>query len=504
MLYFRFIVAAFSLLLVLTVATWGQESAPPDARQEDSVEGSALSDVDAVQQPEETKSPAQGNDEDADLSPVARLAKFYWDEARDAMGTELRRLDNYSCIHHINRYTWSRRGNRFERVDTVRLQVSYVDGQEYFARLGSSFMVKDPSEVVSSGMIASGFFKGFASSLFLNQSVEKLVFRGVQEGPEQNFLRYQFETNDDNPLRVRVGTAVRDVQAKGEFWLDKDDQKLRRVVVENREAIGRMGLRRVLNIIDWAPVSTSAGLVLLPQRADLWMVSSDGNIDRNEVTLAQCREYRAESSIRFDGDDDLMADTGASEPEDDGTLVDFGRLAVSTGNVAGVQATIAASKFLPGGVSVSLVLRQSLSLDDLRVGETFTATVEQSVTHQGKTLIPSGTLVEGRVRRLDRLQKPVPHTVLWLEFPVIRSVEDEYTFLADIVRISEITGLANTDTLFSQQRPVRDPSTVDYIFLDGPEPGYRPVAGVAGYVFREEPPTLPTGHRIEWRTIKPE
>lgn len=451
---------------------------------------------------------------DSELSPAARLGKFYWGEATQAMRPELSRVDNYTCIHHINRYEWEPRSRDFRRIDTVMLQVSSVDGAEYFGLPGSDFMVRDPRDVVAGGLLASGFFQGFARSLFVYQAVEKLVFRGSATAGEQDYFRFQFETDRGvNPLRVRISTSSAAVAAKGEFWLDRKDLRLRRLVVENLEPLNTLRLKRVVNVMDWAPVVTSHGDVLLPQRADMWMVLGNGRIERNEVTLAQCREYRAESTIRFDNEDEEQTPSASSEGGDanaaasDGgsqkvPFVSLDALAAGAPEARSVV-KIAASAFLPGAVDVKVVLQEAINLQQGRVGDVFRASLESNVVHRGRVLAPAGTEVFGRIRRLERLSAPVPHVVVWLEFPVVRHGGREYTFLAELTRRSNLQGLVERVPGMESAKPVTDPQGEAFLSLQGPEPGYAAVPGVASYVFLgSSPETIPAGHRMEWKTIQ--
>ncbi|MCW5966703.1 MAG: hypothetical protein KIT83_21875, partial [Bryobacterales bacterium] len=236
---------------------------------------------------------------------------------------------------------------------------------------------------------------------------------------------------------------------------------------------------RALYIMDWAPVKTRTSNFLLPQHAEMWMFLSDGQIHRNDIALAQCREYRAESSIRFDMEE---TDYAAPEPADG-----------SPG--------IAAASFLPPGVTLELQLREALDLAALSVGDVFLATLAKPARHRGRVLLPQGAEVEGRIRRLDHYKKPRPHTVVWLEFPFLRDGHTEYTFLADLVKRDALPGLVDEVPGTVRRPTARSGSIENYESLGSVEPGYRSVPGVGSFIFADELPPIPVGYTLEWKTV---
>ena len=223
-------------------------------------------------------------------------------------------------------------------------------------------------------------------------------------------------------------------------------------------------------------MKTRAGDFLLPQRAEVSMLLANGEYSRNEATLAQCREYQAESSIRFDVDEDQAV--AEAESFDAGAIT--------------------ASKFLPGGLRLELRLSDELRLDQMTVGDEFHATLSSPISHRGKTLLPKGAQVLGRIRRLDAYPLPKPHSVAWLEFSVLRDGSTEYTFLAEIEKRDPLPSLV--DQIKAEGASSKDALTPDRTRDDG-DLAYQAVPGVASFVFEEGFPTIPAGYRIDWKTI---
>ena len=82
------------------------------------------------------------------------------------MADNLRRLPNYTCTETIERFMRGPRSRIFAPLDTLRLEVALVDGNELFARAGAGKVEeKDIWEIVGDGAaIGNGDFALLASS----------------------------------------------------------------------------------------------------------------------------------------------------------------------------------------------------------------------------------------------------------------------------------------------------------------------------------------------------
>ncbi len=89
-----------------------------------------------------------------DLSPEVLLLARVKAHLREALD----RLPNYACTETIQRFH-RRPKQQLEPLDTIRLEVLYAGGTEYYASPGGSrFSEQHPSAFISSGAIASGDF----------------------------------------------------------------------------------------------------------------------------------------------------------------------------------------------------------------------------------------------------------------------------------------------------------------------------------------------------------
>ena len=80
----------------------------------------------------------------------------------------LSRLPNYTCRETIERSVRKPPANRFQLIDTVRLEVALVKGKELFGLPGAEkFEEGDIGEMVKGGAIGNGNFANHARTIFM-------------------------------------------------------------------------------------------------------------------------------------------------------------------------------------------------------------------------------------------------------------------------------------------------------------------------------------------------
>jgi hypothetical protein len=443
------------------------------------------------------------------------LGKRFWELSTERMGGVLSRLGNYSCIVHLDRYERTRRAPLLRKMDSVRLQITSFGGNEYYSLPGKSRTVTNPRELISTGLLATGIFQGYARTIFVDRGLSRLEFLGADDTGPRYPLRYRFQLDaKKHPLDIRVGVRGVRVPGQGAFWIDQADLRVRRIQVENTAPIRELGVRRALYVMDWAPVKTAAGEFLLPQRAEMRMEMEDGSVSMNEATMAQCREYRAESEIRFDGaevdaaaGEEREADAGAGkevqargeEGEEATRLVEAASLRRMEN--AGSAMEIAPSLFLPGGLSLTLRLAEPLDLGRAAVGDEFRATVVTGVSRDGRELLPAGAEALGRVRRLNRGNGKGSVSTAWLEFTLLRAEGKEYLFLGNLTGHGRLAGLAPNARAADRGREEKSSAAPAYADFGLAEGAGSSVPGVAPFSFADGLGVLPAGFTMEWKTI---
>ena len=131
------------------------------------------------------------------------------------------------------------------------------------------------------------------------------------------------------------------------------------------------------------PVPRPADVFQGPETADIRLVKYSGEISHNRVQFTHCRVFGAESTIDFSALDSVDQTPG------------FG--------VASLDDTL---RPLPGGLH-AVKLRNRIS-GGMAVGTLIDGTVAGDVVEKHAVVIPSGSPVRGRIRRMERYTDPFP------------------------------------------------------------------------------------------------
>lgn len=413
----------------------------------------------------------------AQVSPARMAAWDKWLDIRKEMREQIARLDAYTCIQNISRFEQVEK-NDPRHIDTIRMQVTASKGSESFSWPGSPNAVASPRDLLQTGLLGTGLFSGYVHSLFVDPGPTHLELIGADTGDARELLHFRFVFDAiKERMIVRNGAGRASVRAKGEFWVNPDDRLLRRLLIENAEPAPEINVRQVRYLLDWAPVKTGSGMMLLPQNAEVALTFYSGETHRNDISLSQCREFLAESSLRFD------ATPGEPAPAE-------------TQNIA-----IPAGGFLPEGLIIPMRLTTPVDVRTAAVGDVFLAEVTRDVKRKSDVLVSAGAIAEGRVRRLERYDKPVPHTLLWLEFSILTDGSTEYVFLAELLRRDGLLDLVSSVQSFTEGA-VRAKSEFGGYRVDHRETLYYPaVPGVGSFLFRGAKGILPVGYGMDWKTI---
>jgi len=132
--------------------------------------------------------------------------------------------------------------------------------------------------------------------------------------------------------------------------------------------------------------------VILPRHSQLEILYRNGRASRNDTVFGDCREYQAESELLFD------APAGEAE---------------AVGGRAG-RARVALPLWLP----VTLALQDPIDSGLAATGDPVSARVVKPVLKAGskEVLIPAGTIVHGRIRRMEHHFVPEPYFLVSMAF----------------------------------------------------------------------------------------
>jgi len=119
--------------------------------------------------------------------------------------------------------------------------------------------------------------------------------------------------------------------------------------------------------------------------------------------FTHCREFHAESAIRFE----------------------------DTAPATGLPPSEAPAEILPAGISVAIALAAPVSSAD-PVGAEIEGRIAGNLLQKGRTVLGEGAIVRGRIRRVEPASGAAARSTLGLEFAEIEAAGAPLRFFADL------------------------------------------------------------------------
>jgi len=315
--------------------------------------------------------PAQG------LPPeVLTLARI-----RGRVRQTLDKLPDCTCIETVDRFR-KPAGKELQPFDRVVLEILFSGDKELFTVPGDTRWEANPSAFLASGMMGNGIFATQLQSIFLN-NVSVIAYKGDGSPAGRREARYDFSISRlSSGYTVHHEGASGVVALRGSFRADPETYDLRRVEFHADEIPPELLYTDIATTIDYDRVRIGQSDVLLPRAADLRTTGVDGEEKWNHIEFTHCQGFHTESTLSFGAGDATPSAGPAWMPArpTEGTL--------------------------PPGLRITVAL--SAPLDDrnpagslLAVGSLIQGRVVGNVVRKGKVLVPSGALVNGRIRRLE-------------------------------------------------------------------------------------------------------
>jgi hypothetical protein len=384
------------------------------------------------------------------------------------MREELSHIPNYTCLETISRFrnnpgSHSQSQRQLAPLDTVRLEIVYSNHREWYgAPGGRNLSVDDPGTFIASGMIGNG---AFAATLNNILEAASFTYRGEENLGGRTAVKYDFRLRRLlNAFRISIPGGDGTVGEEGSFWADPQSLDLIRLKSRADEIPPSLPLAEASESVNYARMRIGEDDVLLAQQAELHMLHASGMESYNRLDFTHCHAYSAHSDLRFDPKPDEPPQ--ASIPN----------TAAGTG------------QNIPASLLFTVELTTSIS-DKNSVGTLIEGKVSGDVLRKGKIVIPRGSVVRGRIRRLERSPEGGAF-ILGLEFTEVDAPGGSLPFYADLLRIEKNPGL---QPVFSEQVLVSYRETITL-----PE-----LPGVASFLVSGTTFTLPRGFRMVWRTRGP-
>ena len=390
-----------------------------------------------------------------------------------------RRLANYACIETVERSYYEPPPDpppscsqiqaarerhtappRLESSDRLRLEVTVSEGHEIHAWPGATrFDTRDVDQIIHQGPIGTGAFGTHLIGVFDNPAVD---FQFVGEKPDgaRTLLEYNYRVSAQaSRYRVKTGAAWQTVPYQGTFLVDAESLDLRRFTVEAAPLPPSTSMCRLESALDYRRVRIGDGDVLLPRQGRLTIVMASARETGNVTTFGECREYQAESAMRFD-----------SGSEVDGAVP---------------RPVVRAAVPLPIGLPIVLALAAPIDTATAAAGDPVSARVVKPVGRPASSeiLIPAGAIVQGRLTRLERHLLPQPYFLIAMSFNRLVHGDVSSPFAAKYDTNSDLARELGAQ-LFSRARGLEFWDVGTFLF-----PSARP-----NFV-------LPAGYQSKWATL---
>lgn len=423
-----------------------------------------------------TVAPAAAAQEDSLPPGIVLLSRV-----KQRIGREMDHLPEYTCLETVQRFTKSARPKaELEPLDTLRLEILYTGKKELYSSPGGrEFRDEHPASFTSGGMIGDGIFASHLHSIFLGGET-LFTFRGQEQvGRDRgwaNAAKFDFRISSRfSQYHVTVPDGSGIVGIKGSFWADPETHELLRMEIHADDIPPTLPIRDIVTVLNYSRMRIGERDIMLPQSAELRLSQSSGNESLDLFEFTHCRSYHAQSSITFGAPD--------AAPDDPGKPA--ARL-VGSGEISGA---------IPAGLTVQIGLT-TLVDNDAAVGTLIEGRVRGNVEWKGKTLLPDGALVRGRIRRLEQYADAGKYFMVGLEFTEVEADGTLLRFYADLQNATGAPGLEWSIT--GSTRPSGPGSVVERI---------RPMdlPGVGSFIIRGDKLSLPQGFQMVWRTraLKP-
>ncbi len=331
---------------------------------------------------------------------------------RANVAASTRRVPNYTCVQTVNRDYYEpvdaslpracsvvleqRRHPTPDRVlrlvgtDRLRLDVTMANHGEIYSWVGASKFVDGPIDaVVRNGPIATGSFAGFLVAIF-QQDVNKFTFERNLVFNGKGAMEYSFSVSQpDSHYKVKLNNGWVFTAYGGTFVVDADRDDVIRITVDTAELPRATGTCQTSITLDFQKVQIGAGSFLLPKRSLQRFVGLYGQETENTTTFANCREYRGESTLTFVEEAPPVAAKGQRKKNSSEPYA------------------------IPRGSTFNFELTSAIPTDTAAAGDTFTGKLVTPLRDSSrKVLAPAGTLLEGRLMRVQNMRVPTARSVI--------------------------------------------------------------------------------------------
>ncbi len=387
---------------------------------------------------------------------------------RQKMAQLLTHLPDYTCLATAERSVQKAGRANFNVIDTLRYEITHAGGTELWSWPGAKkFEDKPVASMIQSGTISEGEFSLHARSVFIN-GYANVKFAGAEDLAGHHTLRWDYNV----PMFASgwtIGTNGRSAPAasRGSFWADADTLEVVRLEVRSEGLPLDFPVSSAVNTIDYARVRIGSSNILLPQTARLYLEHSSGERRRNLTEFSHCRQYSGTSAISFETE----PSTTRNEPAEPAKTTEIS---------------------LPTGLRVPIRLKVRIDSAKAVAGDLVEGIIDADLNEHQRVLVPKGSLITGRLRRMEKYSDPSPYFLLSIEFDDIEFPAHHARFFGSFKNLeSEVPGFS----WFLSY------ATSTSVYTVTRETEHLPaVPGVGTFFMQGQAFRLPQGMRMVWQT----
>ena len=294
-------------------------------------------------------------------TPDAALVKV-----RATVAESLGHLPNLTCTETIRRSLWYKSTATPEMVDTVRVEVAYVDRKELYGWPGASRIDEPDLAKLVGGSVANGYFALFLNNIFLVKTTT-FHYAGHAKLEGAEMLRYEYRVpKEAGAYRLASARGAALVGYHGSFWVRADTASLARIAVIADKVPTDLGYSAATSTLDFGEATVGARGYLVPMNVEVNFTDTTGNQHRSELNFRAWHEFVGESSVKFN----LPARPPSIE--------------------------------VPREFSVDVDLETDLDSATLAAGDPMAAVLRGDIQADGRMVVPKGARVFGRVARFAK------------------------------------------------------------------------------------------------------
>lgn len=358
------------------------------------------------------------------------------DRFRASIRETLRQLPDYTCQETIQRSRRPVKGSGFQNLDTLRLQVALINRRERYSWADATqFEDRELRELIGKGVISTGGFASHVAHVFLSRAAQ-FQRKGQEEMQGRPAVRFDYEVPvEHSTFKVSVPPEETEVGVRGTFWVDVETLDLLRLEVHADEVPTELGISEVRETIDYARTPIGDGTFLLPVSSTLLVTDLQSEEHRNQASFSACRQYKVESNVRFAGEE--------TSPEKPAPSV----------------APTAISRDLPPRLLLEIELEQDITPEKSALGDSIRAVVSKAARVADQIVVPVGSVVHGRLVRLEKEARPFLHYIVGLELHTLQLGDSRVELFATLQDAGPAAGLLRQtrrmDPVFTRKRTTR-------------------------------------------------